>query len=157
MVSLFRSAALAAVCLGFVTSFSAARPDEKEQPKIKFELRRAETKPADGLTPAEVPGAKDKIYLHKTSDVTNEDVASASVGVSPQTFKPVIEILFTKDGAKKVEKLSEEHLDKPLAILVDGKVISAPVIKAKFADKALVTGEFTKEEAEKIARALGGK
>src|SRR5262245_10763329 len=156
MVSLFRSAALAAVCLGFA-GFSPARADEQEKPKIKFELRRAETKPADGLTPAEVPGGKDKIYLHKASDVTNEDVASASVGVSPQTFKPVIEILFTKDGAKKVEKLSEEHIDKPLAIMVDGKVIGAPVIKAKFTDKAQITGEFTKKEAEKIAKALGGK
>lgn len=156
MVSLFRSAALAALAVGFATGFSSARPDEKEKPKVKFELRRAETKPADGLTPAEVPGSKEKIYLHAKADVTNEDVASAAVGVDV-AFNPSIDILFTKEGAKKVEKLSDGHLGKPLAVLIDGKVISAPVIKAKFSDKAQITGQFTKEEAEKIAKALGGK
>ena len=43
-----------------------------------------------------------------------------------------------------MKKISEEHRNKPLAILVDGKVLSAPVIKSVIADgKVQLTGKFT--------------
>src|SRR5439155_25881752 len=66
-----RACVLAVASFGFAVPAWADKPDEK--PKVKIEFRRAETKPADGLTEAAVPGGKEKIYLHKTPDLTNED------------------------------------------------------------------------------------
>jgi preprotein translocase subunit SecD len=145
---------LAAACLGFAVPVWAAKPDEK--PKVKVEFRRAETKNADGLTPATIAGTDEKIYLHKTADATNADIADARVGVDG-ACNPAIDVTFTKEGAKKMEALSEKHQDKPLAILIDGKVVSAPVVRAKFSDKAQITGKFTKEEVEKLVKAINAK
>lgn len=154
MRALLRSGLTAAVCLGFAALVWADKPDEK--PKVKVEFRRAETKAAEGLTEATIAGTTDKIYLHKTADATNTDIASARAAVDDNK-KPIIEIEFTKEGANKMEALSEKHKDKPVAIVIDGKVVSAPVVRAKFSARAQITGNFTKEEAERLVKAINGK
>ena len=42
-------------------------------------------------------------------------------------------------------------------ILIDGKVIEAPIVRWKISDGAHISGDFTKEEAEAIARSLTGR
>ena len=126
------------------------------QAKVKVEIRRAENKPAEGLVEAVVQGTDRKVYLRKQTDLTNEDIASARAIDSKDTG-PAVEITFTKDGQKKATKVSEAHQDKPLAILVDGKVIAALTVKTKLGEKVLVTGNFAKEEAEKLAARIQGK
>jgi len=154
MRTMTRRSMLAAACLGLAMPVWAAKPDEK--PKVKVEFRRAETKNADGLTPATVAGTDEKIYLHATADATTADIADARAAVDA-AGNPVIEVTFTKGGAKKMEVLSEKHQGKPLAILIDSKVVSAPVVRVKFSDKAEITGKFTKEEVEKIVKAINAK
>ena len=56
-----------------------------------------------------------------------------------------------------MEALSEKHLDKPLAILIDGKVVSAPVVRVKVSDKAQINGKFTKDEVENLVKAINAK
>src|SRR5207244_10186356 len=143
----------AAACLALAPP-AIGKPDEK--PKVKVEFRRAETKNADGLTPATIAGTDEKIYLHKTADATTADIADARVGVDG-ACNPAIDVTFTKDGAKKMAALSEKHQGKPLAVLIDGKVVSAPVVRAKFSDRAQITGQFTKEEVEKLVKAINAK
>lgn len=132
----------------------AGNPDEKPRPRL--ELRRAEAKPAEGLTEATVAGTKVKVYLHKEADLTGEDVDKARASVDDQG-RPAIEVIFTKEGARKMARLSERHAGKPLAILIDGKVVSAPVVRSKFSARALITGMFSEEEAEKLAKTITGK
>ena len=154
MNTALRACVVAVASLGSAVPVWADKPDEKA--KVKIEIRRAETKAADGLTEATVEGSKVKVYLHKTPDATNEHIAEARVGEDAQK-NPAIEVVFTKEGAKRMAAMSEQHADKPVAILIDGKVISAPVVKAKFSERALITGVFTKEEAEKIAKGITGR
>lgn len=154
MHSLFRQSALMVACLGLVFPLASARPDDK--PKVKVEFRRAETRSANGLTEATVVGTKEKVYLHKTADATNADIAEARAAVDDNN-KPFIEITFTKEGAKKMAALSEAQKNKPVAILIDGEVISAPIVRAKFSARAQITGKFTKEETEKLVKAINAK
>jgi preprotein translocase subunit SecD len=123
---------------------------------VKLEFRRAELEPAPGLTEATVAGTTDKVYLHKTSDATNEDVADVRASEDIEK-NPAIDVAFTKAGARKMARLSEEHKGKPLAILVDGKVITAPRIAATFSERAMLTGRFTRDEVEKLVRAINGE
>jgi preprotein translocase subunit SecD len=143
--------------LAFLISASAQESPllAAPEPKVKVELRRAETEPAEGLTEATVEGTKRKVYLHKEAEITNEDIASAKV-VADEGKDPFIEITFTKAGQKKIAKLTRDHKDKPLAILVDDKVISAPLVKSEISEKANITGKFTKDEAERIVKGLKG-
>jgi preprotein translocase subunit SecD len=141
--------ALAAV-VGLVGVAVAAEPQEK--PRAKVEFRRAESKPTDGLTAAKIVGTDQKIYLHPKAELTEKDVAGAALNVGP-----TIEITLTEAGAKKMEKLSGGHIDKPLAILVDGKVISAPVVRAKLGGNVAITGSFTADEAQNLVNLINGK
>lgn len=92
-------------------------------------------------------GSEDKIYLHKEAVLTSTDIADVRVAAVEQT---AVELTFTDEGKKKLAKATEEHLGKALAIVVDGKVIAAPNIRAKIADRALISVS-TKAEAERIA------
>ncbi len=61
---------------------------------------------------------------------------------------------FTEEGGAK---LTQANQGKMLAVLVNGKVISAPTIRSKISEQAMITGQFTKAEAEKIAEGINGK
>jgi preprotein translocase subunit SecD len=75
-----------------------------------------------------VAGTKDKVYLHKEAALTNQDIAQARA-TTDDADKPAVELTLTEVGRKKLAKLTEDHQGKPLAIIVAGKVISAPNVR----------------------------
>jgi len=127
-----------------------------EQKAVKVEFRRAESEPAKGLKEAKVEGRNEKVYLHDKAELTNEDIASANVE-EVELRGVALEFRFTRAGQKKLAKLTEEHLNKPLAILVDGSVIAAPIIRSKLTDRAVISGKFKRAELERIAKSLNEK
>ena len=147
--------AAALVSLSCIAWASAAQPGEKSD--VKFEVRRAETKPAEGLTEATIAGTNDKVYLHKEAALTSRDIATAEV-TTDGAGKPAVGLTFREDGRKKLAKLTEVHQGKPLAIVVAGKVIAAPIVREKIDEgSVVVSGSFTKEEVERIAKGINEK
>jgi preprotein translocase subunit SecD len=137
--------------------YSADSPRPLDDPKIKIEFRRAEYDPAEGLTEAKEEGSNLKVYLHRLAELTNEDIAEIRKG-KDASGKPIIEINFTKAGAKKMEKLtSKERLRKPLALLVDGQLILAPRINAQISDKCVINANFTAEQVDQLIKKFSGK
>jgi preprotein translocase subunit SecD len=155
MVTLIRTGLVVVAGLLTLNQLLALQAGD-ENAKVKVEFRRAETEPAKGLTEAVVAGTKKKIYLHKTADATNEDIAEVRATVDGKK-NPAIEIVFTKDGAKKVAAMSKQHKDRPLAIMVDGKVLSAPILRDTIQEKAMITGHVTKEEVDRIVKGISSK
>jgi len=129
---------------------------EPPVPPVKLEIRRAEKEPAEGLIEATALGMSDKIYMHPTAALTEADITRASV-VYDENRSPAMGIVFTPEGAKKMEEVTEAQFDKPLAILIDGKLISAPTVRAKVSGEAQITGSFTKEEITRWVRAINQK
>jgi preprotein translocase subunit SecD len=153
---LLRETLMAASLFVCCVATDPANQDDKKSP-IKFELRRAESKPAAGLTEAVVAGTKEKVYLHKEAAITNKEIAEAHAATDDSN-NPAIAITFTKEGRKKFAELTRQHQGKPLAILVDGKVLCAPTVRDEVSgDKAMISGSFTKEETEKIANGIKAK
>src|SRR2546421_484227 len=89
-----------AVLLGFVALGCVALAPAV-QPAATFEVRRAESKPAEGLVEATVEGSKTKVYLHKEAALTAADVAGAKATGDGKN-KPAIEITFTGAEAEKI-------------------------------------------------------
>ncbi|MFT3879559.1 MAG: hypothetical protein QM703_07860 [Gemmatales bacterium] len=133
--------------------------DPKVVTAVKVEFRRAETKLGKGLVEAVIQGKKEeKVYLHPNAELTHQDIESAfvdSFGSSANEY--MVQVAFTKEGARKMTALSKEHLHKPLAILIDGKVVSAPVIASELSNGCVIAGNFKKEEAERIAKQLSAQ
>jgi biopolymer transport protein ExbD len=122
----------------------------------KLEIHRAEQESAEGLKEAEVPGRNEKVYLHPEIEINGDDVQGAGV-TTDSNGKPVISVAFTAEGSRKMAVLSKSHLKKPLAIMLDGRVVMAPTVQSEMAGGVLITGNLTQEAAQRIADGLNGK
>ena len=82
-------------------------------------------------------------------DITNARPAFNEFGQS------YVALEFNNRGASNFERITGEHIKKRMAIVLDGKVYSAPVIQDRIAGgKASITGNFTTEEAQDLAIVL---
>jgi len=150
---------LAAVLLAVaVGGCSDSKPNWKwkfweKAESVPVEFKIGEPKPAAGLEKQTVPGSDRPVYVHPKAMLTNADIASAKV-VSGDNGH-VIEVVFTEDGKKAFGRLTQDSINKHLVIIADGKIISAPVIKAPIlGGAALIAGGFTKEQADRIAEGI---
>ena len=93
--------------------------------------------------------------IKKRTLLTGAYLTDARVQIDSQYNEPYISIEFDKKGAKLFEKITEENIKKRLAIVLDNKVYSAPVIQDKISGGAArITGNFTSEEAHDLAIVL---
>lgn len=68
---------------------------------------------------------------------------------------PIILLNFNSEGAALFEKITGENVGQPLAIFLDGEMISAPVIREAISGGvATISGQFTPEEGRELARNL---
>jgi hypothetical protein len=124
---------------------------------VRFEVRLAEEQPGADRRAAKVAGSDRVIYLHDEVVVTNDDIARSAVapGGTPSTFN--IGIRFNEAGAEKMRRATANHLGKPLAVLIDGEVVMAPTLRSPVGDSALISGDFSQAEAERIVNGIGGR
>src|SRR5262249_7339424 len=116
-----RSTNMVIILTVIVGGWGQMRAWSAEQPSVRLEFRRAESKPEKGSEEATEPGTGKKVYLYKTAELTNEDIAEASIIASAVEGERLLQLKFTERGREKMEKLTKEHQDKPLAVLMDGK------------------------------------
>ena len=121
---------------------------------IRFEVRLAEDRPASGLREAKVSGSDRSVYLHDEVVVTNSDIAVARVvpGDGPSEYSIGIE--FKAAGAEKMRAATGSHIGKLVAILLDGQVVMAPVLRSPIGASARITGNFTRTQAERIVNGI---
>ncbi len=100
-------------------------------------------------------GSDRVVYLHEEIIVTNDDIAQSRViqGDGPSHFGVGVE--FTATGARKMREATAGHVGRPVAILIDGGVVMAPVLRAPISGSAVISGDFTKAEAERIVNGIG--
>jgi protein-export membrane protein SecD len=93
--------------------------------------------------------------LESISEITGEFLRNAVVRMNTITNEPYVLISFNSEGAKRFEKITGENVGKRLAIILDEKVFSAPVIREKISGgAATIEGRFTIEEAKELAAVL---
>lgn len=65
---------------------------------------------------------------------------------------PYLNITFNEEGAELFEQITRENVGEQLAIFLDGKVLSSPVInEAISGGRAVISGNFTREEVRSLA------
>lgn len=96
-------------------------------------------------------GDEEELGLIQT-DLNGSDLKSAEVVFDSTSGTPGVGIEFTEEGAKKFSEITERNVGKPLAILLDGQVVSAPLVNDKISGgSAQITGEFDVAEAKNLA------
>lgn len=123
---------------------------------VKVEFRVAEASPHAGYLEANVVTNSQPIWMKPEPFITNEDIAEACV-VQDYLDNPAVQVKFVPAGQHKLYGSMESNEGKLLAILIDGRVVTAPKISTPINGDATITGTFTLIEAERIAKGLSGR
>ncbi|AAC07060.1 protein translocase subunit SecD [Aquifex aeolicus] len=91
--------------------------------------------------------------VEKAPVITGQDLKTAYVGVD-NLGQPAVNFELKGEAAEKFGKFTEQNIGKRLAIVLDRKVVSAPVIRSKISDRGQITGNFTAQEARDLALIL---
>lgn len=95
------------------------------------------------------------IAFARPTGLTGADLKKAQVtfgGSGGTRSGPQVAIDFTGDGAKKFAEITKRNINKPVAIFLDNELISAPnVAQEIIGGSAVITGQFTLEEAKNLA------
>lgn len=99
-------------------------------------------------------GEQPKIALKRQTIVSGDQLIDAKQEYDDQQ-QPAVGFTFDSQGGRRFAKTTQENIDKPFAIIVDGSVISAPNIKsAILGGRGIINGGFTVESANQLAIAL---
>jgi len=87
--------------------------------------------------------------------VSGENLVDAQPGFDQRTGEPIVTFRFDATGAKRFARVTQENVGLPFAIVLDGKVISAPVIREPIlGGSGQISGSFTVPEASDLAVTL---
>jgi len=85
----------------------------------------------------------------KPTGLTGKDLLKSNVNFNSQTGKPEIALKFTTEGGKKFGEITSRNIGKQVWILLDGEVLTAPVVQTAIMDgNAVINGDFTVEDAK---------
>ena len=108
-----------------------------------------------------VPGAVGGDYegtviaVRRLGGVRGDSLIDAQQTFDPQTNEPAVSITFDSVGAERFAKLTTENVGQQFAIILDGEVLSAPVIREPiFGGSSQISGGFSVEKATSLSRAL---
>lgn len=91
----------------------------------------------------------------KTTELTGKYLKRAAVQFNPQDNSPEVALDFDSEGGKIFEDITGRNIDKPVAIFLDGYIISQPNVSQKITGgQAVISGRFNIVEAKTLAQRL---
>ena len=96
------------------------------------------------------------ILLEEKAVLTGDALTNAEMHFSSSDFnEPAVSLKFNAAGAKKFAEVTAANVGRRLAIVLDGKVQSAPNIREAIpSGEAVITGRFTTEQAQDLSLIL---
>ncbi|HUG37271.1 MAG TPA: protein translocase subunit SecD [Candidatus Limnocylindrales bacterium] len=93
--------------------------------------------------------------VQKKTLLTGADLSTARVSIDQTTSEPYVSVELNPVGARVFSEVTEANVGRRLAIILDGNVHSAPVIRERIpSGQAQITGGFSTEEATDLAIVL---
>jgi len=111
--------------------------------------------PADELVdPADSTGKAPKVRVLEEVIADNAAIESAEVREAAGGSGWEISLSLSEEGAKTLSDASAKFVGRRLAIVVDGRLVSAPLIRDRVGKEVVISGKFAYGEAALLARAL---
>lgn len=79
------------------------------------------------------------VWVSPSSALTSTDIAR-SESRKQADGSPTVGVVFTETGARKMAALSAAQANKPIALLLDGKLVWAPVVRGTIEKEAVLSG-----------------
>ena len=89
------------------------------------------------------------------AELSGDMLVDAQTTYDSRTGEPVVSFRFNSVGGTKFAKITTDHLGKPFAVVLDNKVITAPVIQSPIlGGTGIISGNFTAQSANDLALLL---
>ena len=100
-------------------------------------------------------GTPSTVYyaVRRVPPITGRDLRTARPSLD-QNNLPAVSFSLNQDGARRFGQLTEQNINRQLAIILDNRVFSAPVIQSRITDEGQITGSFTQQEAQDLSLVL---
>ena len=97
----------------------------------------------------------EKLFVSKRIVMSGENLVDAQPSIQNQNNEPTVSFTLDRLGAQKFGRATTDNVGKRLAIVLDGKIISAPNINEPITSgKGMISGNFTFQEATDLALLL---
>ncbi|MFZ2484878.1 MAG: protein translocase subunit SecD [Minisyncoccia bacterium] len=124
-----------------------------ETPILEFRLEKPDADTIVSGIASGTPIKLDDVFL--PAELTGQYLARAMVEFDPNTGVALVGLEFTSEGADIFARITRDNIGKPLAVVLDGTILSAPTIQSEITGgKAQITGNFTPDEAKSLVRNL---
>lgn len=121
-----------------------------QTPVLEFRLAR---EGAEEILTTNPQASIEELFV--STGLTGRYLERARVEFNQTTNAPLVTLDFNDEGSELFAKLTRENRGEILAIILDGAIISAPVIQDEITDgTAQITGTFTPEDARDLVRNL---
>jgi preprotein translocase subunit SecD len=121
---------------------STVPPDQALQGKVPPD--------SEVLPSAENPNTP--YVIKKQVLVSGGDLTDAQPGFDQRNGQPIVSFKFNSSGSRKFAQATTENVKQPFAIVLDNKVISAPVIQEPITGgQGQISGNFTVQQANDLA------
>ena len=129
------------------------------QAHAQFSIRAASVEPVEGWQQMQVEHSDQVVWVSPTAAITASDIEKAQHEINPVDGATRIAVVFTDAGAKKFSDLTAAQVKKLTAMVVDGKVIWAPMVMGMITGKeGVLYGDgprgLTQEHVERILALL---
>ena len=91
--------------------------------------------------------------VRRVAQITGRDLRNARPSLDENNL-PAVGFSLNQDGARRFGDLTEQNVNRQLAIILDNRVVSAPVIQSRITDEGQITGAFTQQEAQDLGLVL---
>jgi protein-export membrane protein SecD len=91
----------------------------------------------------------------KETGLTGSQLKESQLRFNPQTNQAEVGLVFDDEGKELFKEITERNQGEPVAIYLDGQIISAPTVQAVIRNgEAVINGKFTVQEAKELAQRL---
>lgn len=91
--------------------------------------------------------------VQRTPVITGRDLRNARPTLDEYN-QPAVSFSLNRDGALKFGNATSANIGRQLAIILDSRVHSAPVIESRITDEGRISGRFTQQEAADLSLTL---
>ncbi len=103
---------------------------------------------------AEAGGTGPVYYLVKrVAGITGRDLRNARPSLD-ENNQPAVGFSLNQQGAEKFSTLTSQNIGRQLAIILDGRIQSAPTIEGRIYDEGRISGSFTQQEVQDLSLTL---
>jgi preprotein translocase subunit SecD len=95
-----------------------------------------------------------RAYLIEKRVMVSGEMLDTASATFDQNNRPAVSFVLNAAGAKRFGKVTGDNIGRPFAIILDGKVVSAPTIQSQIFGNGQITGDFSVAETNELALVL---